>query len=210
MKKKQSLVKKIIRDCFELVKLNLIFFVCCLPVLSIPAAIQAMTNRSIALLGEEGTETVTDFLHDFRQEFLTSLKYGLLIAAASLFFGYVYWFYQTAELEVNSFVTLIRTATLLPLLLIYCASCYLWPMNRMVELPFFTKIKNAVFLTVACVKETLICLLAGVFFTLIGITAVPYSTPFLIVIAFALWNYVCTAFTAPAIRKHILRSDGSA
>ena len=207
MKKKQRLLRSVARDAFALVKLNLVFFICCLPLISIPAALTAMTKVNILLQREEPVSVVSDFFQTFRDEFFDSLLCGLVLAGGALLFGYVFWFYQTMAVEGNAAVTLLRAMTALPLVLCYCAACYLWVMNAVVELSFGPRLRNALSLTVVSLRSTLFCLAAGLLFGSLATLGMPYASPFFIVAGFSLWNYCCTFYALPAVERYILKED---
>jgi len=203
MKEKHVLRNAIIRDIFDLVKLNVIFVVCCFPVISIPSAIGAMTKINVQLQNGDSCYVIGDFLRYFRVNFIKNTVSGLCLAAAALVFGYVFWFYQSAESPYGTLFSLLLVLTLLPLLLCYCASCYLWVMNGVMELPMRKRLKNAVLLSVICLKESGLFLLVGALIVVVAYYGVPYTTPFLLVFGLSLWNYICTYYAYGAIKKYL-------
>lgn len=206
MKERFRFWRRLLPQSFELIKLNLLFLLCCLPLISIPAALTAMTRINIRLIEEESCDLLADFLHTFRTEFLPSLKAGLTLAAGLLLFGYVFWFYQTAQADQPLFLTMVRSASLLPLLLLYGALCYVQVMLAFVSLSTWALLKNGLFLTVICLKSTILCLLSGILLIAIEMTSLPYSAPFVILFGFSFWNYSCTYCVLPEIKKHIVIS----
>lgn len=207
MKKKQRLLRCVVRDAITLIKLNLVFFVFCLPLISIPAALTAMTKVSILLQREEPVSVLSDFFQAFRDEFFCSLLCGLVLGSVLLLFGYVFWFYQTMPAEGNTAITLLRAMTALPLVLCYCAACYLCVMNAVVELSFGPRLRNALSLTVVCLRSTLFCLAAGLLFGSLAFLGMPYALPFFIAVGFSLWNYCCTYYALPSVERYILKED---
>ena len=133
-----------------------------------------MTKINILLQREEPVSVVSDFFQTFRDEFFDSLLCGLVLVGVALLFGYVFWFYQTMAVGGNAAVTLLRAMTALPLVLCYCAACYLWVMNAVVELSFGPRLRNALSLTVVSLRSTLFCLAAGLLFgSLAALQSVP-------------------------------------
>lgn len=208
MKEKHKLRNAMIRDIFELVKLNLIFVVCCFPVISIPAAIGAMTQVSVQLHNEDKIYVVGDFLHYFRVNFIKNTLSGLVLIVAATLFAFVFWFYQSAQTQYGLLLSLLLAMTLIPLLICYCTSCHLWVMNAVTELPLLQRIKNGVLLSVICLKESGIFLLVGLVVVAVTYFGVPYTTPFLLVFGLAFWNYVCTYYSYNAIKRYVAPSDG--
>ena len=187
------------RDIAPLLKLNLLFILCSLPLISIPAALQALTKVNVSLIEGKKTNPVPDFLNAFRDNFFDALLCGLILGAAALGLGYAAWFYQSMQMESNLILIYLRYASVLPLLVLYCMVCYLLTMNCKREIPLFARFKNALFLTVICIRPTLLCLLFGGLFGAVAFFGVPYSTPFLFVGAFSIWNYITTYYTLPMI-----------
>lgn len=194
---------------FELVKLNLLFALFCLPVVSIPAAVTAMTRINLHIINGEPYSLWEDFFTVFRDEFFSSLKLGAALLLCGLLFYYVFWFYQSASSTSVVLMGLLRTLTLLPLLIVYLASCYQWVMLSAVSLKTVAIIKNSVLLSVVCVRQTLVCLITGVIFALVGVSSLPYSTPFLLVGGLALWNFICTYAVYPQIKRLIIEKPSS-
>ena len=125
------------RDIAALVKLNLLFILCSLPLLSIPAALRAMTKVNLRLIEGRKCDIIRDFLNTFRDDFFGSLADGLIMAVLALGFGYAAWFYQSMRIESNLIMIYLRYATVLPLLILYCMYCYLLTIRCKRELSLF-------------------------------------------------------------------------
>ena len=202
--KRPNLFQKLKNDIVPLLKLNFIFLLLCIPVISIPSAIQAMTKVNLSLIEEKRTDVVRDFLEAFRDEFKDGLLCGVILAVLFLVFGYVAWFYQQVDAGNNLMTILVRYMTLFSVIVIYCASCYLWVINIKVEQSLFARFKNAFFLVFICIRPTLLCLLFGGLIGAIVVFGVPYSTPFIFVGAFSLWNYICSYYALPMVETFLL------
>jgi len=203
-KKNHDFRDSVIVNVFDLVKLNLIFAVCCLSVIGIPAGINAMTKVNMQIRKGDTLYVVGDFLSILRKDFIQSTLCGLLILAVGLLFGFIFWFYATMQSENSLILTAVRWMTLIPLLILYCASCWLWVMNNMIDLPFSQRLRNAVLLSMICLKESGICLLVGALVCVVTYFGIPYTMPFLLVFGLAFWNYTCVYYTQPMIEKHIV------
>lgn len=62
------------RNLGKIIKLNFLFLIFCIPIVTIPASFAAMNKISLLLIREEGIFLFSDFLSTFKQEFLSSLK----------------------------------------------------------------------------------------------------------------------------------------
>lgn len=203
-KVKHEFRDSVIQNIFSLVKLNLIFMVCCLSVIGIPAGINAMTKVTMQIRKGDSVYVVGDFMEALRKGFLKATLYGFAIIAAGLVLGYIFWFYATMQALSGLVLTVLRCMTLLPLLLLYCGSCYLWVMNNKIDLPVRELFSNALFLAVICWKESGICILVGVLICVVTLCGLPYTMPFLMVFGVVFWNYTCTYYVEPMIEKYVV------
>ena len=209
-KEKHAFRNALIRDIFELVKLNLIFVVCCLTVIGIPAGIAAMAKVNLQIQRGDTIYVIPDFLHEFRKGFISSTLCGLLLAGAAFVFAYVLWFYATMQIASSVIFVLLCCMTAIPLLVCYCAGCYLWVLNAMVEQPFGQRLRNAVLLSMICWKESGICLLAGIFICVVTYFGIPYTMPFILVFGMAFWSYTCVYYIRPVVERYVVAAPEDA
>lgn len=202
-KNKHEFRDSVIENIFSLVKLNLIFVVCCISVIGIPAGIGAMTKVNLQIKKGDTIYVVGDFLEVLRKNFVRSSLCGLFLISAGLLLGFIFWFYATMQAQSGLILTILRCMTLIPLLWLYCASCYLWVQNEKIDLPFGKRLRNAVLLSVICPKESGICLLVGALICAVTYFGIPYTMPFLLVFGMAFWNYTCTYYIEPVIETYL-------
>lgn len=62
------------RNIGKIIKLNFLFLLFCIPVITIPASMAAMNKISSLLIMEEGVFLFSDFFRAFKQEIVSSLK----------------------------------------------------------------------------------------------------------------------------------------
>lgn len=82
--------------------LNVLFLVCCLPVITIPAATSALLRVTIRYADDELGRPFRDFLPFFASGFLkaTAVGFAFLLPGAALAFSAVFWF--SAETVVGA------------------------------------------------------------------------------------------------------------
>ena len=74
---------------WDLIVLNLLFLVCCIPVVTIGPAITALHYVTTKMAGEkDGTPVVGNFFKSFRANFRQGVLMGILFGAAGGFLGY--------------------------------------------------------------------------------------------------------------------------
>lgn len=81
------------REGIELMKLNLLFVLACLPVVTIPAAFAAMLRVTLTMAEDRNVYLVEDFVQAFRRRFVRATLLGLGIAAALTIPGYAAFSY---------------------------------------------------------------------------------------------------------------------
>ena len=203
-KEKHAFRNAMIRDIFELVKLNLIFVVCCLSVIGIPSGIAAMTKVNLQIQRGDTIYVVPDFLREFRTGFVRSTLCGLLLTGIAVLLCYVLWFYATMQIASSVIFVLLCCMTVFPILVCYCAGCYLWVLNAMMDQPFLQRLRNAVLLSLICWKESGICLLVGIAMCAVTYFGIPYTMPFMLVFGMAFWNYTCAYYIRPVVERYLV------
>ena len=77
------------REFFELLKLNLLFVLSCVPIITIPAALTAMHRITSVMVRDENHFLWPDYWKAFRRDFWKSLGGGAAIAAVMALFVYL-------------------------------------------------------------------------------------------------------------------------
>ena len=73
------------REWWEMLKLNLLFILASLPLVTIPASVAAMTSVSLAFVEDRNTYLVRDFCAAFRRHFGVATIASLVLGAAGAF-----------------------------------------------------------------------------------------------------------------------------
>lgn len=201
--------KGFIRMCwdnlFRLVCFNLLFIVCCLPVLTIPAALTALNRTCQNMLYGEKT-TVRQFFHSFRENIISALPIGLLFAfgSAALIYGCLFYY----NLSQGRGVAIVAAIfCLVCVYILYCMGIYAFAMLARVELKTVCIIRNAFILTF---RQTSLVKSWGVLsFALLAafVYCFPYSTPVLCLLGFSLPCFAASRGALPIIDDLIVRSD---
>lgn len=67
------------REFFEMLKLNLLFLVTCIPIVTIPASITAMSRITVTMVQDKNHFLWPDYWKAFKRDFLKSLLGGLIL-----------------------------------------------------------------------------------------------------------------------------------
>lgn len=195
------------REFFGLLKLNLLFLLASLPVVTIPAAIKAMSRITLRMVRDENYFLWHDFWVAFKDDFWKSFFGGLLFLVAFALFTLsiiVYWIFGT---EVHWALLIFASLSLALLLWAYIASLYFFPMNAYVELTFWQLLKNSVLLVFSGWKRSGLVLVSVIVFLFAAIALLPYSAVYLAFIGFSLTNLLVSFAVYPVIEKRTVRIE---
>ena len=146
------------REFFELLKLNLLFVLSCVPIITIPAALTAMHRITSVMVRDENHFLWPDYWKAFRRDFWKSLGGGAAIAAVMALFVLSTVFYYNL-MQVNKVFVLLAGFAACVVLLTLCVSFYFFPMLAMVDLPLGALLKNSMALVFGNIGKTLLALL---------------------------------------------------
>ncbi|HIS02398.1 MAG TPA: YesL family protein [Candidatus Pullichristensenella avicola] len=191
------------REFFELIKLNLLFLLACVPVVTIPAAVTGMCGVVTKMARDKNHFLWPDFWKAFKRDFGLSLLGGLIYAAALAVFSVSTAFYYRLMATSMFFVVLAGFSACL-LLLALCSAFYFFPMLATVDLPLRALLKNALVLTFTNYKKTLPALGWSLLLLVVGVGLLPYSVILVLFILFALIALVNTYLVYPAIAREVL------
>lgn len=194
------------REFFEMLKLNLLFLVTCIPIVTIPASITAMSRITVTMVQDKNHFLWPDYWKAFKRDFLKSLLGGLILAAMVAAFSISTWFYYRLMRE-NTFFVILAGGSACLLLSALMMSLYFYPMLAVVDLPTLQLIKNSCILTFVNIKRSLPALLLCVLFEGLGIGLLPYSAPFVALIMFSITNFSSSFLVYPAIESRVLEQE---
>lgn len=181
---------------WKLVTVNLLFFVFCLPVLTIPAAFCGMNRVLIKLVRDGNCFLWSEFIKEFKANLFKSLPFGFI--SAFLLFASYYFFSLSISYGQNGFDILTGAIGFFLLGFAVLFSSYIFVFLPTLALKNKSIAKNAFIMSATEWKTNLIIigsLFLTVFFT---IAFFPYTIIFLIFIAFSLYQLiVCTAINKP-------------
>ncbi len=165
-----SLFSRVFERIFDLIILNILWAVCCVPVITAGASTAALYYMTLKIARGENFVVIKDFVKAFRQNFLkaTILWIFILIPGATLAMGYYYIYTQRLTASMGALV-LALCCTVLYLLLI----TYLFPLQARFENTVAGTIINSFILGVRYFPRTFIiwlCWLVPLVFTMWSVT----------------------------------------
>lgn len=185
----------------KLVLINILFLFCCLPILTIPAALAAL-NRYISKIFRVGYGfTIGDYGKEFKGSLLKCLPLGLL----SFMLGFYAYYLMSvsgnfAGSQMKDVIFGIGIGVLIFDILL---TSYVFVMTAMLDLPNVHLLKNALILMIAEWKNSLVLVAETIVFAGIILAAFPYSL-WLLLFGFSFHQLIVYAAVEAAVNKRII------
>lgn len=188
---------------FHLMVLNVLFLLCSAGVLTIPAALTALSCGCQALLLEE-PHPFCSFFRAFRESLLGALPLGLLFPLAPAALGYGCLFYVQNAAERPLFTAYAVFCLLWCCLTFFCA-CLAYGMYARVMLSPWAAMKNGFVLLFR--GYALGWLLAALLLAAAGGALLPYTLPWLALLGASLPCFTATRGTVPVLEHLIVKEE---
>lgn len=190
------------REFTTLLKLNLIFLLSCLPIVTIGPAIGGMTYVTLKMVRDKPVDIYYDFKEGFKKNWKQSLALGIVGGLITITIICAFLFYLQLEgVAYYSMMFIIAVVTVI----IGMAWIYVYPMAVGIDLKLNQIIKNSFILSIGHIKHSII----GFFICalIIGITVMflPMSVPLLLVFSFSFCNFISSFCAWSGIEKDIIK-----
>ncbi|WP_026887225.1 YesL family protein [Clostridium beijerinckii] len=179
---------------WDIIKLNCIFVLYSLPIITIGPALGAMTSILMAIIQRKHTYIFSDFHEAFKNNWKQSLVGGLIILITFSFLGISLFFYLKLAQEKPIFYLIFYLCLFITILL-GLASMYIYPLLTTISLTLKDVFKNSILLCIVCIKNTLLCELACVLILGLHIFFFPISFPLFLILTFGMLSFI-SSFTA--------------
>ena len=167
----------------DLIMLNLLTILCCLPVVTIGAALTALNTAAIKIVRGEETAPVKDYFRAFRVNFKKGTVLGLifLLVFAVLIVDY---------LAAGNAVSILRPVIAAIALLVLMLGQYAFALLARYENTLRGTLKNALLLSIGYFPRTLGMAVFAAALWLLAIQFLRYGAPILFLFGFSLPCYV--------------------
>ncbi len=191
----------------DLIILNVIFILCCIPIFTIGASLTGMSYVLLKIQdGDEGY-IIRGFFKSFRQNFRQATLIWLMLLAVGLLLGgdlFVLRSMSGTFSSINTVLVLILTFLLVFVLL------YVFAVLARFENTIMNTIKNAFLMSLLDFPRSLLMLLiviAAVFVSLINPTVLGWAILIWILIGFSLVGYCNTWFLKKILKKYMPKEE---
>lgn len=189
-------------EFWNLLLLNVIYVLFCLPVVTIPAATAAFTAELCDMVRDRPRMLVHRFWSVFRREWKGATLLGLVgLLSIALMFGLltVVLFFLP-----SIFTYILLPATVIVLFLFCMAWIYTYPMLVLTQLPLHHVLRNAFSLSLICAKHAAAAVLVCGVILYYALLYFPISIPFLLFGVISLLGLICTFAAWAGIRDHVV------
>ena len=181
----------------DLFLLNIIYLVCCLPVVTIGAATTALYYSSMKLVEDRGTSAVKGFLHSFKDNFLQATGIWLIYLAGGAFVGMDFYLLTRYDVGINK---LLLGFLIIPTIIIFFSMVYSFPLLSRFENTVKTTLVNSVLLSIANLPLTIMMIVFHALPFIIVIWSLKFA-PISILIGFAAVAYSNSIFLLKLFEK---------
>lgn len=184
---------------WRIMGINLLFLLCCVPVLTIPASLCALNRYLVKMVRDRVGFSVHDYWKEWRAQLLPALPAGIL-CFLPLFYG-VYLISMSLGGQARDMVFAFGLFWVMVGVLL---AQYLFVLMSMVQLPFGQMIKNTVLLIFAEWKTSLAVLALSMAVLLIALATIPYSAVLLGVFGIAWVQLGICSLLQRAVQKRVI------
>lgn len=194
-------------DFWGFITINMMYVICCIPIVSIGGATLAYNELCCKLIRNEHIFVISDFLNSFKQNF----KKGMLFSGVLLLilFDLLIIYTNTITYLGNSLgsegAIFWSIASILSILLTSLIA-YLIPMVASLDLDILSQLKNAFILMIIGGWRTLAVSATSILSFVIGFRFFPFSGIIFFIFGFYILFFTNCFFTWPLIEKYIVRN----
>ena len=195
----------------DLVLLNLLWLICCIPVFTAGAATTAVYYVTLKLVRDDDGSTIKSFFNSFTQNFKQATAIWLMILVAGGLLGFDLWFLMSGVVTVSTVVKTVMSAVFgaMTLILLFVTT-YIFPLQAR----FYNTVKrtlfNAFFMSVRHLLQTISMLIidglvvAGVY---VALYMVPQVSMLLLLFGFPLIAFINSYFFTEIFKKYTPKEE---
>lgn len=191
------------REFTSLLKLNFIFLISCIPIVTIGAAIGGMTSVTLKMVQDEPSDVFYDFKEGFKKNWKQSSLFYLIILCGISVIACAFLFYiQLQGISYYCFMSFIGIIAL-----IFAMSCiYIYPMAVSVNLKVKEILKNSLILSLTSIRNSFITIVLCMIAIAIGYMIRVLTLPIILIFfSFSFCSFVSSFCAWSAIEKSIIK-----
>lgn len=191
----------LVREFWQLLKLNLLFVICALPLVTFGAARAALSRCTVNMV----RDVPNDVWYDFRQELKKDFPRNTVLGLIELFvIGVFLLLLSLPGVLGNTAVCVVLFALAAVGALVLG---YLWPMLVAVDVPLRAAVKNAAVLALAFPQHSLPTLAVTLLLYGLSFWMFPLSMPLVLFVPFGMGSFVTSFAAWSDIRRLVIRQN---
>lgn len=196
---------RIIQEYYlNLIGLNLLFLVCCLPIVTIGPALKGLTSVTMNMVRNKPVRIVRDFFQEFKNNFISSIGLGLIINFIFVLLTLSIQFYVSKSILIYGVF-----AGILVCLFIYLIIVYMYLLNETVylDLTFKDMFKNALLLVLATPKTLLVITTTVILPFYLSVKSLAVGIPYLFIGYFSISSVIGSIMSFETLNKYITKDS---
>ena len=191
----------LVREFWQLLKLNLLFVICALPLVTFGAARAALSRCTMNMVRDVPNDVWDDFRQELKKDFSRNTALGLLELFA---LGMLMLLLSLPGIRSNTVACVVLLALTAIVVLVLG---YLWPMVVAVDVPLRAAIKNAAVLALAFPQHSLPALVVALLLYGLSFWLFPLSLPLVLFVPFGMGSFVTSFAAWSDIQRLVIRQN---
>lgn len=157
----------------DIVILNLVALICCIPIVTIGASLTALHYVTLKMARDEEGYVIRSFFKSFKQNFKQATGIWLIFLGT---FAVLYVDFWILKEEVGTFFLVLKGVLLVATVLALFTFLYVWPVLSKFDNTVLRTIKNALFISILQLPRTIVIIVMNVlpFVMLYSAKAAPF------------------------------------
>ena len=191
---------------WDLMKLNIIFIIYCIPIVTIGPAFGALTSITMSMVRKKPILLLADFHAAFKNNWKQSFVCGFLSCFLFSLLYYASVFYYKLSQE-NSILYAVFFLCIFMSILLLLAWIYIFPILTTISLSIKAIFKNSLLISIVCLKQTLLGALAYGLILIGTIIYLPLVFPLIFIITFSLLSFISSFTSWSGINKYLIKEE---
>ena len=193
------------RKFWKFFYINLIYFLFCLPVITIGPATVAMTQIMRKFTLEQPIFVFEEFWSAFKKNFKQGLAIGIFDVVFVISFVVAYLYYDFLTIKEPTFFNIaLMSLTIAAGVLVWMMHFYIYPQIAALTLKMTQIVKNSLLLAVLGLKNNIFTFIISLAVIVAMVLLLPFSLFLLPLIPFAWLNFLMVFNAYPVIQKYII------
>lgn len=181
----------------DLVILNILYLICCIPIVTIGAATTSLYYVSLRMAKEEEGYVTKDFFRSFKENFKQSTVIWLILLSIGIVVGGEFILINRME---GSFVPVVQCIVYIGVLLFSFEFLYVFPVLSRFENTIKNTMKNALFISILQIPKTLVMLIFCIIPIYLLLSSLKWL-PLVVALGFSTVSYTNACIMGPIFKK---------